>query len=226
MRRAAAVFLPTAVLVKTFAFPERLTIAWDLDGTLITHKRGDVVGADHVFDKRFSLYLRPGAPSVLRLLSVGNDQHLFTAATRPYADSIVDALLPPNVFTRRLYREDLVATNSHGKDLARLGAPLSHTLLIDDQTRNRVGAQHFLLVEPFKYGDANDVTLWIVAAMVLAFNCAGPRAFDGLRWLAPNRPSPLLLAAVPSKPDPSKPLPILLAAPPMAVAAAKEPCLK
>ena len=197
MRRAAAVAaaLPTAALVKLAVAPDPLLVAWDLDGTLINHKRGRVPDADHVFDERYSLYLRPHAGAVLRVLGAArNEQVLFTAATRPYADSIVNALLPPGVFSRRLYREELSAS-THGKDLARLGAPLARVLLVDDQQRNRVGAQHFLLVEPYRIGDAADVTLWGVAALVLLHNVIGPAAFDFAHWLSPRAPAPRLLPA-------------------------------
>lgn len=194
--------VPAAALVKTFVFPHKLTLAWDLDGTLITHKT-DVLpaaSAEHTWasvstaGRVYSFWRRPYAEAVLKVLAVANDQHLFTAASRLYADSIVDALYP-NTFKTRLYREALVST-SCGKDLTRLGTPLDRTLLIDDQVRNRIGDQNFLFVNKYERREGmpeSDRALVTVAVIVLAFNCIGASAFDVIRWLDLKVPSPQLL---------------------------------
>ncbi len=194
--------------MKTFAFPHSLELAWDLDGTLVTSipvakaSEQKLDTAPFYYDDRYACHPRPGAAAVLRLLSVGNRQHLFTAATRPYADAIVDALLPPGAFSSRLYREALSESGSHGKDLRRLcggdAGALARALLVDDQARNRVGAQHLLWVPPYEpgAGAARDAVLWRVAGVVLLHNFAGPAAFAALHWLdAP--PAPRLLPPPP-----------------------------
>ncbi len=194
MRRLAAV--PAAALIKTFLFPHKLTLAWDLDGTLITHSTATTSppdAADHTWKsvsssgRVYSFWRRPYATAVLTVLAVGNEQHLFTAASRPYADSIVDALYP-KFFSSRLYR-DALASSSCGKDLTRLGTPLDRTLLIDDQTRNRIGDQNFLFVNKFEREEKNDRALVGVAAIVLLHNCIGASAFDFVRWLELEAPA-------------------------------------
>lgn len=202
LARRAALCAPLGAVIKTFVFPHRLELAWDLDGTLIANsalskgesgERADFI----VPGGRYAIYVRPRAAAVLHLLSVGNAQHLFTAASQSYADAIVDACLPSQLFTQRLYRQSLVGS-THGKDLSRLGTPLERTLLIDDQTRNRVAGQHFLVVPHFIRGDAADTILLQVAAFVLLHNCIGPAAFDALHWLAPAPPAPRLLPPLPA----------------------------
>lgn len=191
--RLAAV--PTVALFKTFLFPHKLTLAWDLDGTLITHSTTppSAAAADHTWTsisspgRVYSFWRRPYATTVLTVLAVGNEQHLFTAASRPYADSIVDAFFP-QAFKTRLYR-DALASSSCGKDLTRLGTPLDRTLLIDDQTRNRIGDQNFLFVNKYEREISSDRALVGVAAIVLLYNCIGASAFDFVRWLDLKAPA-------------------------------------
>lgn len=196
-RRATAAAAISAALKLGF-FPHPVDVAWDLDGTLITHQKGRAADAQHVYEgsrDTYSLYLRPGAASVLRLLSLtGNRQVLFTAATQGYADSIVNALLP-GALPQRLYRDSLTVTASHGKDLTRvtalLGGELGDTLLIDDQPRNKVGGQNFLFVKRWDYGAPGGADLYRAAAVVLFANVVGPGpAFALLRGaMAPPAPA-------------------------------------
>lgn len=192
-RVTGALALGTAT--KLAFFPHRVDVAWDLDGTLITHQRGRAEDAQHVYPGKrgtFSLYLRPSAPSVLKLLALaGNRQVLFTAATQGYADSILNALLP-GLLPLRLYRDSLTVATSHGKDLSRVAALLPDsclacTVLVDDQPRNRVGDQHFIYVRPWVYGAPEGTELWRAAAVILFANLVGPQlAFSLLRGaLAP-----------------------------------------
>ena len=193
--------LPATALVKLLVFPHSLTLAWDIDGTLITHEAADAPhpACEHSWassssrGRVYSFWRRPYAQHVLKVLSWANEQHIFTAATRPYADSIVDSLYP-GFFAGRLYR-DALSSGVCGKDLTRLGTPLSRTLLIDDQARNRVGSQLFLLVPKYERqaGAPDDTVLLAVAAIVLAHNLVGPAAFDAVRWLNAAPSSPRML---------------------------------
>ena len=196
-RRAAAA-LALSACAKLGLAPHRVDVAWDLDGTLITHQRGVHADAQHVYSSprsSYSLYLRPGAGRVLWLLSLfGNRQVLFTAATQGYADSIVNALLPGHL-PQRLYRDALTVQSSHGKDLNRvtalLGGALDSTLLIDDQPRNRCGGQHLCWVRRWDYGQPGGADLYRAAAVVLLSNLIGPKpAFALLQGVMAPPPPP------------------------------------
>ena len=209
-RRAAAALALSACAKLGFA-PHRVDVAWDLDGTLITHQRGVHSDAQHVYSSprsSYSLYLRPGAETVLRLLSLlGNRQVLFTAATQGYADSILNALLPGHL-PQRLYRDALTVQSSHGKDLSRvtalLGGALDSTLLIDDQPRNRCGGQHFCWVPRWDYGQPGGAALYRAAAVVVFANLIGPQpAFALLKGvMAPPPPPPPPQTAPPQQAPP------------------------
>lgn len=210
-RRATAA-LALSAAAKLGFFPHRVDVAWDLDGTLITHQRGVHADAQHVYASprsgggSYSLYLRPGAAAVLGLLSaLGNRQVLFTAATQGYADSIVNALLPGHL-PQRLYRDALTVQQSHGKDLTRVAAllggsgGLDGTLLIDDQPRNRCGEQHFCWVQRWDYGKPGGADLYRAAAVVVLANLVGPKPAFALLKSAMAPPPPKAQAQAPAQP--------------------------
>ncbi len=141
--------VPVVLLVSVAAIAAMVLWAWaltreahrrrvlvlDLDETLI-HTPVDANG------RHLPTLVRPGAGAFLDAMSRAFDEVvLFTAASKPYADRIVDALLDPDGrrFTRRFTRDNCTrwptpwgAGIALVKDLRRLGVPLSSVVILDN----------------------------------------------------------------------------------------------
>lgn len=133
---------------------DKLTIVWDLDQTLMNSHRLSTYGNfnnRNVSDPHhtirdestgYHIWYRPFASVVLAFLSPLFNMHVFTAATKEYADPVLEKL--PDVFQIRLYRE---SWDNVGKDVLKItkhyppGSKATIAVLVDDQLKNNVAGQ-------------------------------------------------------------------------------------
>ena len=103
----------------------KYTLVLDLDETLV-----------HFNPQRRLYHVRPGCFQFLEELSKHYEIVVFTAATCASADFILDRLdTKCQYISHRLYRHHTtLKKNTMIKDLARLGRPLSKTLIIDNRS--------------------------------------------------------------------------------------------
>jgi len=134
---------PTGPLLPEPATPElsrRITLVLDLDETLVHSSFVPMVDADFVLPLQMAgdthmvfVRKRPRVDAFLAAVSRWYEVIVFTASLALYANPVVDELDNGRVVHGRLYREHCVLVGSHFvKDLARLGRPLSRTLIIDN----------------------------------------------------------------------------------------------
>jgi len=134
---------PTGPLLPEPATPElsrRITLVLDLDETLVHSSFVPMVDADFVLPLQMGgdthmvfVRKRPRVDAFLAAVSRWYEVIVFTASLALYANPVVDELDNGRAVHGRLYREHCVLVGSHFvKDLARLGRPLSRTLIIDN----------------------------------------------------------------------------------------------
>ena len=142
---------------------EKLHVVMDLDNTIlqtvpikgfknINHsnagKYHNLILSDgnEESDKGYFVWHRPFAHWSLWFLNKLFVVHVFTAATRDYGESALEAF--PGLFVnKRYYRDSVTQKNSHGKDLTLITS--DKVVLVDDQLRNRTGEQEFYHIPPF-----------------------------------------------------------------------------
>jgi hypothetical protein len=90
--------------------------------------------------------------------------HVFTAATKEYADPVLEKL--PDVFDIRLYRESVTDV---GKDLAKI-TNSQDIVLVDDQLRNKVGDQLFYHMPVYTRHLKFDIEMLRFAAWAIWWN--------------------------------------------------------
>jgi Dullard-like phosphatase family protein len=159
MRAEAALFLLSLCLlilvggawIAVVSKRRRTVLVLDLDETLV-HTGPDGTTRE-----------RPGVRAFLREMATLFDVAAFTAATRSYADPLLDRLDPSGaVFGTRLFRDScdvMAGTGEMVKDLRRLGVPLDRVIIVDNtpsayalQPENGVPIASW-------YGDPNDTAL-------------------------------------------------------------------
>lgn len=113
----------------------------DALGGVVEHEDGStsfIVFAASTWVPRFPMLVRtrPFLRDFLRTAAARFEVVLFTAADAHYADQVLDRLDPDGVLIcHRLYRDHCSreeGTAGRVKDLSRLGRPLEHTFIIDD----------------------------------------------------------------------------------------------
>lgn len=77
--------------------------------------------------------IRPGAQELLQTLADDFELIIFTAASKQYADYVIDQIDPHGLVKHRLYRESCVNLNGCTvKDLSLLNRPLKKIIIIDN----------------------------------------------------------------------------------------------
>jgi TFIIF-interacting CTD phosphatase-like protein len=96
----------------------------------------------------YYVWHRPFAHASLWFLNQLFNVHVFTAATKDYGESCIEAF--PGYFEKqRFYRDSVTKKDSHGKDLSLIVDDLSKIVLVDDQARNRTNDQLFYHIPPY-----------------------------------------------------------------------------
>jgi len=130
----------------------KYTLVLDLDETLIHYMQR--------FNGKGKFHVRPYASYFLERMSAYYEVVIFTAALQEYADWILDQLDKKNWITHRLYRDHtLYYNNIYHKDLAALGRPLTHTIIVDNNMENfRLQPNNGIYIRSW-YDDKSDEAL-------------------------------------------------------------------
>lgn len=136
----------------------KYTLVLDLDETLIYYvhaKQKQPTGEEPPEEDYYMV--RPYALKFLKELAKYFEIVIFTAATKQYADPIIDDIDPDKVISHRLYRRDTyVEGNVHIKDLEIIGRHLSKTLIVDNICDNfKYQKEHGIHIRDW-YGNYSD----------------------------------------------------------------------
>jgi hypothetical protein len=136
---------------------DKINLVFDLDHTLIRSKSSDQLQylniknpAFFILNEEYCVWTRPYY-RVLNLLNKITHLHLFTAATKNYADEIVNNMYY-DIFKTRLYRESC----PEYKDLNLIH---DNSILVDDKSYNRYNNQHFYHIKQYDINNHYDVEL-------------------------------------------------------------------
>ena len=135
---------------------KRLTLVLDLDETLVNVK------ISKTNSNQGCLLFRPGLDDFLEHLSEWYEIVIFTAATKDYADAILDEIdLNGNLFAYRLYREHTtIIGNDYVKDISLIGRDLDKTVIVDNMAQNfKLQKENGILIHSFWGDDEYDVAL-------------------------------------------------------------------
>lgn len=106
------------------------TLVVDLDETQIHYK-------ENFEPKSLHILVRPYSRDFLKKMSESYEIVIFTAATKEYADKILDTLDTGNSISYRLYRHHTSQVDGiNVKDLSKLGRNLNSVIIIDDISDN------------------------------------------------------------------------------------------
>ena len=136
---------------------KEFTLVLDLDETLISFKIGENDEAKGI------LRFRPGLDLFLSQVSKYYELVIFTAATKEYADPILDAIeIDRLYFHYRLYRQHtIVYNNDFVKDLNKLGRDLSKVIIVDNMPQNfRLQKENGVFIKAFWGEDNYDTALY------------------------------------------------------------------
>jgi CTD small phosphatase-like protein 2 len=128
----------------------------DLDETLVNVK------ISKTNSNQGCLLFRPGLDDFLEHLSEWYEIVIFTAATKDYADAILDEIdLNGNLFAYRLYREHTtIIGNDYVKDISLIGRDLDKTVIVDNMAQNfKLQKENGILIHSFWGDDEYDVAL-------------------------------------------------------------------
>jgi len=137
----ATVMIPRKICLPPNLNKFKITLALDLDETLVHCSIEPVSNPDHIFpvtfnDMLYQVYVkkRPYLDHFLEVVSKSFEIVVFTASQKVYADTLLDLLDPEHKFVNhRLFREAcLFVQGNYLKDLTVLGRDLSKTLLVDN----------------------------------------------------------------------------------------------
>lgn len=139
-------FLPEKFVKKNF------TLVLDLDETLVHFKESSQ--GQGYFLKRPYVY------RFLEIMSTYYEIVIFTAATKDYADLILDEIDSGNRISYRLYRDHTsLCQNVHLKDLGKIGRDLTKTIIVDNNKVNfSLHPQNGIAIKSW-YGDPADQAL-------------------------------------------------------------------
>ena len=136
---------------------KEFSLVLDLDETLISFK------IDENDEGKGILRFRPGLDHFLDLVSKYYELIIFTAATKEYADPILDAIESNKLyFDYRLYRQHtIVYNNDFIKDLSKLGRDLSKVIIVDNMPQNfRLQKENGIFIKAFWGEDNYDTALY------------------------------------------------------------------
>jgi len=114
---------------------KKITLILDLDNTLIFSSVNKIENAKNyaIMDNKFYVYKRPHLDIFLNTLSQLCDIYIYTAATKEYADKIIDYIDKNKIISNRFYRHDcLNMSNVYYKDVSRYNFEEKKLIIIDD----------------------------------------------------------------------------------------------
>lgn len=114
---------------------KKITLVVDLDNTLIYSSVNKIEKAKNyaIMDNKFYLYKRPHLDNFLNTMSQFCDIHIYTAATKEYADKIIDYIDKNKLIVKRYYRSDCInVANMFYKDVGKYNFEEKRLIIIDD----------------------------------------------------------------------------------------------
>ena len=138
---------------------KKLNIVLDLDETIIhsdkitntqNYNNKNITKPDikqiQISTSERQIWIRPFVKILLPILAQFNNLYLFTKATQPYADSVLEKTKLDKYFKERKYRDSCEKTC---KDLAKFNLDTSSFILVDDKLSNKCGEQNFYHIPRF-----------------------------------------------------------------------------
>ena len=158
---------------------KKYTLVLDLDETLIHFK----VNPNNT--NSGILQFRPYISEFLSNIKDFYELVVFTAATKDYADPIIDAIEQKGIkFDHRLYRiHTIIRGNDFVKDLSKLGRDLGRIIIVDNMEQNyKLQPYNGITIRPFWGKDTNDMALYDLLNILIKIVKMNMDARDGIRY--------------------------------------------
>lgn len=143
---------------------EKLDVVFDIDETLIKSLKNDVYKELNlqsinykfsILNNGYYIWIRP-YHKVLLLMNMVTNLHIFTAATQPYSDEILNNVYGKEFFEKRLYRKEWEDCNKC-KDLTMINPNLNNVILVDDKLYNNCSKEQlFYHIPPYGITNKSD----------------------------------------------------------------------
>ena len=169
--------IPSSYLINNSK--KKYTLVLDLDETLIHFKVNPKNNNSGI------LQFRPYISEFLSNIKNYYELIVFTAATKEYADPIIDAIEQKGTkFDHRLYR---IHTNIRGndfvKDISKLGRDLSRIIIVDNMEQNyKLQPYNGITIRPFWGKDTNDMALFDLLSILIKIAKMNMDVRDGIRY--------------------------------------------
>ena len=160
---------------------KKYTLVLDLDETLIHFK----VDSDSTDEGTGILHFRPGLFEFLEQVSNYYEIVVFTAATKDYANPIIDAIEQNKIyFDYRLYREHTVIIgNDFVKDISKLGRDLSKIIIVDNMPQSfRLQKDNGVFIRAYWGKEEDDCALVDLMPILINIAKEGWDVRQGLRF--------------------------------------------
>ena len=158
---------------------KKYTLVLDLDETLIHFKVNPNNNNSGI------LQFRPYISEFLSNIKDFYELIVFTAATKEYADPIIDAIEQKGIkFDHRLYRiHTIIRRNDFVKDLSKLGRDLGRIIIVDNMEQNyKLQPYNGITIRPFWGKDTNDMALFDLLNILIKIVKMDMDVRDGIRY--------------------------------------------
>jgi TFIIF-interacting CTD phosphatase-like protein len=158
----------------------KLNIVFDLDETIVhtdkinnitNYNKKNISSPDikhlETPTSQRQVWVRPFVISLLPVIAKFNNLYLFTKATKPYADTILEQTNLSKYFKEKKYRDSCEKTC---KDLEKLNLDVNLSVLIDDKLTNKCDKQNFYHIPRFNYYVRYDYEFIKVFGFILWLN--------------------------------------------------------
>ena len=158
---------------------KKYTLVLDLDETLIHFKVNPNNSNSGI------LQFRPYISEFLSNIKDFYELVVFTAATKDYADPIIDAIEQKGIkFNHRLYRiHTIIRGNDFVKDLSKLGRDLGRIIIVDNMEQNyKLQPYNGITIRPFWGKDTSDTALYDLLNILIKIVKMDMDVRDGIRY--------------------------------------------
>lgn len=157
---------------------EKLNIIFDLDETIIhsdkinnveNYNNSNIINTNQITIQSTNriVWIRPFVKTLLPIISEFNNLYLFTKATKPYADIVLEKSNLDKYFKLKKYRDECTGTC---KDITKFDLPLENSFLIDDKLINKCQGQNFYHIPRFNYYVKNDLEFFKLFGWIIWIN--------------------------------------------------------
>jgi TFIIF-interacting CTD phosphatase-like protein len=162
---------------------QKLNLVFDMDHTLLhgvnMKKLNDEIGyrlpytyvqSPEDTKAKYALWKRPFVKPVIHFLSIFNNVHLFTRATKDYADLFCQSLDIDKFFVSKHYRSSL---NAGAKDMSIINNKRDMCVLIDNKKFNQYQDQHFYHASTYDFNKQFDIGMIEILLYAIKINIFG-----------------------------------------------------